>query len=456
LWDAVSRRKDGKVIDFKLDEEFANKLVWVEQFVREKIEPLDALFPEHGAPWNPRDKVAMKIVRPLQAEVKAQGLWGAHLPPELGGPGWSAVQLLHLNEILGQTHWGPTVFGCQAPDSGNSEILARFGTDAQKRRYLDPLLANEIVSCFSMTEVEGGSDPTQFTCRAELVGDEWVINGEKWFSSNARFAEFNIVVCVTDPDAPTYNKMSTILVPYDTPGITILSNPGLPGEAFPDGTHAHIRYENVRVPADALLGPRGGGFMVAQSRLGGGRIHHAMRTIGMCKKAIDMMTQRAHARVTKGSTLAKKQLVQVDIGQAWIQWQQFRLLVLRTAWMFDNHMEKEALPWIAACKVACAQVSQDIIFKAAHMLGSLGVSNQTPLGRMWASTVMAMGMADGPTEIHQMFVARALLKEAQPYEGRFPPEYLPHLRGRAVAMWGEREDTSPELAADYARMAEIR
>ncbi|HET9629640.1 MAG TPA: acyl-CoA dehydrogenase family protein [Novosphingobium sp.] len=444
------------MIDFSLDADFAKKLEWVRQFSREKLEPLDALYPEAHAPWNPRDKAAMKIVRPLQAEVKAQGLWGAHLPPHLGGPGWSCVELMHLMEILGETSWGSTIFGSQAPDSGNSEILAKYGTPEQKKRFLEPLLANEIVSCFSMTEPEGGSDPTQFTCKAELDGDHWVINGEKWFSSNAPYAEFNIVVCVTDPDAPTYNKMSTIIVPYDTPGINILSNPGLPGEAFPLGAHSHIRYENVRVPKDAILGPRGGGFMVAQSRLGGGRIHHAMRTVGACRKAIKMMAERAHARTTKGTPLARKQLVQQDIGQAWVQLEQFRLLVLRTAWMFDQHMDKEALAWIAACKVATAQVYHDIIFKAAHMLGSLGVSNQTPLAHKWGSSVLSMGMADGPTEVHQMFAGRSVLNQYQAYEGRFPEEYLPHLRARAVAMWGEREDVSPDMAALYARMATIR
>lgn len=427
------------MIDFTLNPEFAAKLEWVKTFVAEKVRPLDALYPEHGAPWNPRDLKAMRIVRPLQQEVREQGLWGAHLPPELGGPGWSAVELLHLNEILGGTVWGPTVFGCQAPDSGNSEILARFGTEEQKRRYLRPLLENEIVSCFSMTEVEGGSDPTQFRCRAELDCDTWVINGEKWFSSNARFAEFLLVVVVTDPEAELYKRMSILIVPHDTPGLTILSNPGLPGEPFPEGTHAHVRYDNVRVPRDALLGPRGGGFMVAQSRLGGGRIHHAMRTVGMCRRAIEMMAARANSRVTKGETLARKQLVQVDIGQCWIELEQFRLLVMRTAWMFDNHMEKEALPWIAACKVACAQVSHNIVFKAMHLLGSLGVSNQTPLAGMWSS-VLAMGMADGPTEIHQMFAGRAVLKEIHGSPGRFPEDFIPHQRAKAVAMWGERDD----------------
>lgn len=427
------------MIDFTLNPDFAAKLEWVKTFVAEKVRALDALYPEHGAPWNPRDMKAMRIVRPLQQEVREQGLWGAHLPPHLGGPGWSAVELLHLNEILGGTVWGPTVFGCQAPDSGNSEILARFGTDEQKQRYLRPLLENEIVSCFSMTEVEGGSDPTQFRCRAELDGDTWVINGEKWFSSNARFAEFFLAVVVTDPEAELYKRMSILIVPHDTPGLTILSNPGLPGEPFPEGTHAHLRYDNVRVPKEALLGPRGGGFMVAQARLGGGRIHHAMRTVGMCRRAIEMMAARANSRVTKGEMLARKQLVQVDIGQCWIELEQFRLLVMRTAWMLDNHMEKEALRWIAACKVACAQVSHNIVFKAMHLLGSLGVSNQTPLAGMWSS-VLAMGMADGPTEIHQMFAGRAVLKEIPGSTGRFPEDFIPHQRARAVTMWGERDD----------------
>jgi acyl-CoA dehydrogenase len=427
------------MIDFRLDSAFEEKLEWVRNFVRDKIEPLDALFDGHSAPWNPHDAKVMSVVRPLQAEVRAQDLWGLHLPPHLGGPGFGQVELCHLNEILGRTHWGPTVFGCQAPDSGNCEILAKFGTEDQKNRYLKPLLANEIVSCFSMTEVEGGSDPTQFTTSAVLDGDEWVINGEKWFSSNARFASFLILMAVTDPDAERYEKMSAILVPHDAPGLTIISEPGLAGEAYGEGSHAHVRYENVRVPKDALLGPRGGGFMVAQSRLGGGRIHHAMRVIGMCRKAIDMMGERAQSRFTQGSLLAKKQLLQVDIGQAWIELEQFKLLVMRTAWMFDNHMEEEARPWIAACKVACAQISHRIVFKAMHALGSLGVSNQTPLARMW-SGVLAMGMADGPTEIHQMYAGRHVLKQYTEAPGRFPTDYLPHMRAHAEKIFGVTVD----------------
>lgn len=418
------------MIDFSIDPAFSAKLDWVKGFVRDAVEPLDALFEHMTAPYDSKNEAQNAILKPLQAEVRRQGLWGLHLPADHGGPGLSQVQLCLLNEILGRTHWGPRVFGCQAPDSGNGEIIARYGTPAQKARFLDPLQAGEIISCFAMTEVEGGSDPTQFTTRAVRDADGWTLSGEKWFASNARFADFLIVMCVSDPDAPRYERMSTLLVPTDTPGIVFVSQPGLAGEPEEEGAHAHLRFDDVRLPLDALLGPQGQGFKVAQARLGGGRIHHAMRTIGMCQKALDMMGERALSRVTQGETLARKQLVQVDMGQCWIDLQQFRLLVLRTAWMFDQHMDEEARTWIAACKVACAQIVQEIVFKAMHLLGSLGVSNHTPLARMWG-TVLAMGMADGPTEIHQIVVGRAVLKEYAPAPDRFPTDYLPRLRADA-------------------------
>lgn len=418
------------MIDFSIDPEFAKKLVWVRDFCRDAVEPLEYLFENHTAPYDTQSEEQNAYLKPLQDEVRRQGLWGLHLPAHHGGPGLSQVQLCLLNEILGRTFWAPRVFGCQAPDSGNGEIIARYGTPEQKTRYLDPLQAGEIVSCFAMTEVEGGSDPTQFTTKAVQDGDDWIISGEKWFASNARFAEFLIVMCVTDPDAARYERMSTFLVPRNSAGLVFVSEAGVAGEPEEEGSHAHLLFDNLRIPADAMLGPRGGGFKVAQARLGGGRIHHAMRTIGMCQKALDMMGERALSRVTQGETFARKQLVQVDIGQSWIDLQQFRLLVLRTAWMFDQGMDDEARTWIAACKVTTAKISLDIVFKAMHMLGSLGVSNHTPLARMW-STVLAMGMADGPTEIHQMVVGRAVLKDYSPAPDRFPTDYLPRLRAEA-------------------------
>src|ERR1700687_824063 len=217
-----------------------------------------------------------KFVRPLQAEVRKRKLWGCHLGPELGGQGYGQIKLALMNEILGRSRFAPIVFGCQAPDSGNAEILAHYGTPDQKKRFLQPLLDNEIVSAFSMTEPQGGADPKDFKTKAELRGDDWVINGEKWFSSNAHLASFLIVMAVTDPQAKEYERMSMFIVPKETAGVEILRNLGV-GTHESEGSHAYIRYSDVHVPKDSMLGPRGGAFVVAQTRLGGGRVHHAVR-----------------------------------------------------------------------------------------------------------------------------------------------------------------------------------
>src|SRR5262249_4407657 len=252
-------------------------------------------------------------------------LWACHLGPDLGGQGYGQVKLALMNEILGRAKCAPTVFGCQAPDSGNAEILAHYGTIAQKARYLQPLLDSEICSCYSMTAPQGGADPKVFTCTAEASGDEWIINGEKWFSSNARYASFLIVMAVTDPDAPPYQRMSMFIVPCETPGIEIVRNVAVGYES--EGAHAYIRYNDAHVPRDHLLGEPGQGFIVAQTRLGGGRIHHAMRTVAKVKAAFDMMCERALSRTTQGEVLAQKQLVQAMIADSWIDIEQFRLLL---------------------------------------------------------------------------------------------------------------------------------
>ncbi|WP_410050165.1 acyl-CoA dehydrogenase family protein [Actinomadura sp. CNU-125] len=262
----------------------------------------------------------------------AQGLWATHLGPELGGQGFGQLKLALLNEILGRSPWASHVFGCQAPDTGNAEIIAHYGTEEQKERYLRPLLEGEIFSSYSMTEPHAGADPTRFTCRAVKDGDEWVINGRKYFSSNAKTASFLIVMAVTDTEVSRYEGMSMFLVPTDTPGIEIERNVGLYGEPMNEGFHALIRYDDVRVPAASLLGGEGRAFAVAQTRLGGGRIHHAMRTIGLAQKALDMMCERALSRETQGGRLADKQFVQGYIADSYAQLVQFRLFVLYTAW----------------------------------------------------------------------------------------------------------------------------
>src|SRR5580692_2764832 len=275
--------------DFSTEPEFQEKLDWTREFVKERVEPLDLLYPNRQ--FHPLDDELRPIVDPMKQAVRDHDLWAAHLGPELGGRGYGQVKLALLNEILGTSSWAPIVFGCQAPDTGNAEIIAHYGTDEQKERYLQPLLNGECFSSYSMTEPHAGADPTLFTTRAEKDGDEWVINGWKFFSSNARTASFLIVMAVTNPDVSPYKGMSMFLVPTDTTGVNIVRNVGLYGERVNEGSHALIHCEDVRVPEESLLGGEGQAFVIAQTRLGGGRIHHAMRTIGMAQKAIDMMCE---------------------------------------------------------------------------------------------------------------------------------------------------------------------
>ncbi|WP_157218476.1 acyl-CoA dehydrogenase family protein [Flavisphingomonas formosensis] len=417
--------------DFETDPEFQAQLDWVDAFVRDEVEPLDELL---GSPYAVKDPRNVRLVRPLQQKVREKGLWACHLTPAQGGQGWGNVRLALLNELLGRSRFGPVVFGTQAPDTGNAEILAHYGTAEQKRKYLQPLLENEIVSCFSMTEPQGGADPLQFRTHAELDGDEWVINGEKWFSSNARWADFLIVLAVTDPDARPHDKMSMFIVPSDTPGIEIVRNVGFHGEAVFD--HGYVRYTDVRVPRDHLLGERGKGFAVAQTRLGGGRIHHAMRTIGEARKALDLMCRRALSRHTAGSLLADKQMVQEKIADSWIELEQFRLLVLRTAWLIDKHQDyKKVRRDIAAVKVAMPKVLNDIATRAIQIHGALGISTEMPF-ILQITTSFVMGIADGPTEVHKVTVAKQVLREHEPYDTLFPPYSLLTLREQAEEKYG--------------------
>jgi acyl-CoA dehydrogenase len=409
--------------DFSTEPEFQETLDWIDQFVRDEIEPLDLAFSSHVV-YDRSHPVHEKVIRPLQEEVKRRDLWACHLGPELGGKGYGQLKLALMNEILGRSQFAPMVFGCQAPDSGNAEILAHYGTESQKERYLAPLLNGDIVSCYSMTEPQAGSDPAQFRCRAWRDGDEYVIDGEKWFSSNLRYAAFAIVMAVTDPDVPVYQGTSMFLVPTDTPGVEIIRNVGLAGERPGDGSHAYVHYNQVRVPVDNLLGGEGQAFVIAQTRLGGGRIHHAMRTIAVCRRAFDMMCERALSRVTQGEVLAKKQMVQEKIADSYIQLEGFRLLVLQAAWKIDQGDGHKARREIAVVKVLTPQVLHDIVYRALHLHGSLGTSNEMPLMGMW-SMMPVMGIADGPTEVHKITIARQVLKEHQPSEGLFPSAHLP-------------------------------
>ena len=430
---------------FESEPEVQRELDWVERFVREEVEPVDQVI-AHA--WNTRDPLRNPLIKPLQRQVRERGLWACHLGPELGGKGYGQLRLALLNEKLGRTHSGPVVFGCQAPDSGNAEILAHYGTDSLKRAYLDPLVEGEIVSSFSMTEPHGGSDPTGFRTTARLDGDEWVINGEKWFSSNALFADFLIVMAVTEPDATPHKSMSMFVVPADTPGIERIRDVSVWGHDEPVGTHQYLRYTDVRVPAGNLLGERGEGFAVAQTRLGGGRIHHAMRTVGLVGAAFEMMKRRAVSRSTKGERLADKQLVQEMIADSWIQLEQFRLLVLRTAWRIDKFNDyRKVRADIAAVKAAMPKVLADVAGRAIQIHGSLGISKELPFGK-WVMESFHMGLADGATEVHKVNLAQALLRGTEADEGLFPPYIRPTLAAAA------RERYADTLAGVLAATAD--
>lgn len=419
---------------FETDPEYQAQLDWADEFVREEVEPLQYVL-THALV---RDEIWRALVPPLQEQVKARGLWATHLGPELGGPGHGQVRLALLNEILGRTGMAPIVFGCQAPDSGNAEILAHFGSDEHKARYLRPLLDGEIWSCFSMTEPQAGADPQEFTCTAVLDGDEWVINGEKWFASNARYADFIILMVVTEPDNPPYQRHSMLIVPTGTPGVEIIRGVGHDGSnTHGEGTHAYMRYTDARVPAANVLGGRGNAFVVAQTRLGGGRIHHAMRTVGMARSALDMMLERAVSRRTQGELLSRKQLVQEMIADSWIELEQFRLLVLQTAWRIDRyHDYKRVRGDIAAVKVAMTGVLNRIASRALQVHGSLGITEEMPFMAMIANAYH-VGLADGPTEVHKVTLARTLLAKATPAPGLFPTRHIPAAREAALAKYAD-------------------
>jgi acyl-CoA dehydrogenase len=431
--------------DFETEPEFQEKLDWMDRFVREEIEPIDALWGDKVYE-RPMDPVLAKIVAPLKEKVREQRLWACHLGPDLGGEGYGQVKLALMNEILGRTSWGPTIFGTQAPDTGNAEIIAHFGTPEQKTRYLEPLLQGDIISCYSMTEPQGGADPKVFTTRAWKDGEEWVLDGWKFFSSNARWASFLIVMAVTDPDVEIYRGASMFIVPADTPGVKIERNVALYGHEA--GSHGLIHYDQVRLPQDAILGGEGQAFAIAQTRLGGGRIHHAMRTVGQAGRALDMLVERALSRTTQGTLLADKQLVQGYIADSYAEIMQFRMFVLYVAWKIDRLKDYRAVRHdIAAVKVLTPQLLHNVVQRTLQVHGALGVTDEMPLASMWQGAV-TMGIVDGPTEVHKVTVARTLLKNGTPAEGMWPSVWIPGRQEAARQKFAEHlADAAHEVTA---------
>jgi acyl-CoA dehydrogenase len=411
-------------MDFSTEPEFQLQLDWMNAFVREEVEAMDLLFPQGSEQFNTRNKKARAMAKRLQTKVKEQGLWACHLTPEMGGKGFGQLKLALMNEILGRSSWGPVVFGCAAPDTGNAEIVAMFGTDEQKKKYLRPLLDGEIFSTYAMTEPQAGADPKEFTCRATREGDEWVIVGEKWYASNYKNSSFVIAMVITNPENAPHERMSMFLIPSDTPGIIDIRDVAGMNDPVDNGHHAYLRFDKVRVPLDAMLGGPGEGFKLAQARLGGGRIHHAMRVVGQCQRALEMMQERAVSRRTQGRPLGDHQFVKGMIADSAIELEMYRLLVLKTAWMIDTLPHGEARMHIGMSKVAMARVYHDIVRRAVHLHGALGTTHETPLAKMWMGVPM-LAVADGPTEVHQVQIANALLKGTKPTSGLFPSEHIP-------------------------------
>ncbi|MEZ5212559.1 acyl-CoA dehydrogenase family protein [Gordonia sp. PP30] len=398
LFEPSERAQEYRVrlLDFMQTRIYPNEAVYEEQ-MRASADP-------HASP---------QILLDLKAEAKAAGLWNLFHPHPDWGPGLSNLEYAHLAEIMGRVVWAPEVFNCNAPDTGNIEVLTLFGTDEHKERYLQPLLDGEIASAFAMTEpAAASSDATNIELRMERDGDEYVLNGRKWFASNAVRPDCTVLIVMgkTDPSAPTHRQQSMMVVPADAPGLTIVRN--LPVFGYVDReSHGELVFENVRVPAGDVLKGEGEGFAIAQARLGPGRIHHCMRTIGMAERALELMCARAAGRVTFGALLADRANIQDWIAEARIEIEMVRLLTLKAAYMMDTVGNKAAATEIAAIKVAAPNVALKIIDRAIQVHGGAGVTDDFPLAMAYAH-IRTLRLADGPDEVHKRAIAR---RELRPY-----------------------------------------
>ncbi|HUH36741.1 MAG TPA: acyl-CoA dehydrogenase family protein [Spongiibacteraceae bacterium] len=426
--------------DFATDPALQGRLDWIRRFVDDEIMPLELV--GEGLSQTQLDA----LWAPLKQKVRDAGLWAAHLPPEHGGQGMGQLALALIHEILGRSTLAPEIFGCQAPDSGNAELLAVGASPAQAARWLHPLLAGELRSSFALTEPhDSGSDPTGIQTRCEREGDEWVINGHKWFASNASVADFLIVMAVTDPAAPPHKRAAMVVVPKNTPGMRLLQD--RPTMSHPEpvaddflmdriGGHTEVRFDNCRVPLDHMIGEPGDGFVLAQKRLGGGRIHHAMRMIGQCNYAFEMMAERAVSRHTRGKPLASQQYIQEMIAESHVEIEMLRLLVLKAAWTMDRlgPSSREARTGIAMAKLQAPRVMLKVIDRAIQVHGALGYTADMPLEHMYRQG-RALRLADGADEVHKPAISRMVLEGMQAVVG-WPSAYLPERRRQAWDRYG--------------------
>ena len=395
-------------MEFEIRPEAQMVLDQVKRFIDEKIIPNESTFIEQAK--STPDGEDTPLMKELRAEAKELGLWNLFLPDSEWGAGLTNNEYAAMCEYTGKSAPASRVFNCNAPDTGNMEILLEFGTDEQKEKWLRPLLEGEIRSCFSMTEPDvSGADPTGIRTTAERDGDEWVINGHKWFTSGAIGAEFAIAMVVTNPQGAPHERASMIIVPTDAPGFNLVRPVSVMGHSG-GGGHCEIQYHNCRVPAENLLGPLHGGFMLSQARLGPGRIHHCMRAIGMAERAYEIMCRYANQRETHGSLLADKQFVQEWVATSRMEILQARLLTQYAAWKMDTVGKKEARQELSMCKVVVPNVAMNVLDRAIQCLGALGVSDDTPIAAMWRNG-RALRIADGPDEVHKMVIARRELRQ---------------------------------------------
>lgn len=402
-------------MDLGISANVAPLLEEVKEFINRDIVPLEHEYYEEisvGDRWTFTDRQT-QIREGLKEKARSKGLWNFFLTDGDGGSGLNTVEYAYLAEEMGKSHLAAEIFNCAAPDTGNMEVLHKYGSEAQKKQWLEPLLAGEIRSAYAMTEPGvASSDATNICTQAVLDGDEWVINGEKHYVSGAGDPRCKIMIVMvkTDPDAPKHLQQSQILVPTDTPGFTNIR----PMNVFsmddaPHG-HMHQKFDNVRVPKDnIILGP-GRGFEISQGRLGPGRIHHCMRAIGAAERALQLLCQRAVSRTAFGKPLARLGGNIDIIANARMDIEQARLLTLKTAWMMDNVDPKEARVWISMIKTAVPNISIRIVDQAIQMFGALGVSQDTPLATMYMAQ-RTLRLADGPDEVHRMVVGRNELKQ---------------------------------------------
>ena len=412
-------------MDFEPSESTSVMLAMVDDFMRREVMPLEGEL-LHGDP----DVLATKLAA-VQDKVRQMGLWAPNFPVEYGGLGLSMVDHGLLSEALGRSPLGHLAFGTQAPDAGNVEILHRHGTPEQQERWLRPLVAGEIRSCFSMTEPETpGSNPTMLATTAVLDGDEWVINGQKWFTSSADGAAFAIVMAVTDPDAPPHRRASMFIVPTDTPGFELVRNISVMGHVGAGhASHAEVSYQSCRVPAENLLGARGDGFRIAQERLGPGRIHHCMRWLGIADRAFELLCDRANERVISldGETLADRQVIQHWVAELDAEIRAARLLTLHAAWMIDRHGAAAARDEISAIKFTVANTMLRAVDRAIQVHGALGVTDDTVLA-YWYRHERAARIYDGADEVHKTTLGRRLLRRARERDRTLPTTPSPFAR----------------------------